>query len=73
MIWRIAENTRTCGKCGRDIATGERYATFRERALSYREAANAGTLYPMRKRCAECASERGALALAVGREGRLIQ
>lgn len=43
-----------CPRCGARIRTGERLQVFRERATSSAEARNAGTLYPMRKRCAGC-------------------
>ena len=54
-----------CPGCGNKIRVGDRIAMYRERALSYREASHAGTLYPMRKRCAACVAKKLAAACAV--------
>jgi hypothetical protein len=40
--------------CGHAVRKGERCAQYRERAVSYREACDAGSLYVKRTRCAEC-------------------
>lgn len=45
-----------CTACRRKIPQGERIAMFRERALSSHEACAAGTMYPMRRWCAQCAA-----------------
>lgn len=44
-----------CTACTKPIPKGTRVAIFKERALSYREAQNAGTMYPRRLWCAKCA------------------
>lgn len=46
-----------CQWCRGHIAKGERCAMFRERAVSYREAMHAGTMRPMRRWCATCATK----------------
>lgn len=52
---RLAGKDRKCIKCGDVIPQGTVYATYRERALSYREAQNTGTMYPLRHICVTCA------------------
>jgi len=54
-LTHIAKIDRTCHKCGGTIKAGEQYRQIRERAVSYHEAAHAGTMYPARRVCARCA------------------
>lgn len=49
-----------CPRCGGKISKGERLYMYRERATSFGEARDRGTLYPWRKRCRMC-SEAAAL------------
>jgi len=44
-----------CQRCSRLIVKGERCAIFRERAISSHEASHAGSLYPKRRWCIDCA------------------
>lgn len=53
-----ATRDTTCMRCAAPIARGARCSLFRERALSYREAAHSGTLYPKRRWCVDCATTR---------------
>lgn len=53
-----ATRDTTCQRCNSPIATGARCAIFRERALSYRQAAHSGTLYPKHRWCVDCATTR---------------
>lgn len=58
-LTHVAKNDRTCYRCGATIHAGEQYRQQRERALSYREAQHAGTMYPVRHVCATCANGPG--------------
>jgi hypothetical protein len=66
MIARRANKDRTCHRCGSSIVSGTVYYTIRERAVSHNEAMHAGTYYPERKVCVECAEkQRAAVAAAI--------
>ncbi len=54
---KIATQDRRCVRCNRVIHKGEKFYAYRERALSYREANHAGTMYPLRRKCADCVSK----------------
>ena len=43
-----------CTTCKTRIPAGTMCLTYRERALSYREAQSRGTMYPARVRCWSC-------------------
>lgn len=58
MLNATAKQNFDCPACGALIKQGDRLLMFRERATSSAEARNAGTLYPMRKRCVACATKR---------------
>lgn len=55
-LTHIASKDRQCFKCPAVIRKGEKYQQRRERAVSSHEACHAGTLYPIRHICANCAS-----------------
>jgi hypothetical protein len=53
-----ATKDTTCHRCNRQIKSGERCLIFRERAISIRQAAAAGTMYPKHRWCSDCAKAR---------------
>lgn len=53
-LTHTAHKPRRCYKCGANIAVGEQYRQYRERATSMHEANHAGR-YPVRHECAKCA------------------
>jgi hypothetical protein len=44
--------------CGHTAQPGDQVFYYRERALSYREAVDRGTMYPKRRLCDTCAQKR---------------
>ena len=55
-LTHIASCDRRCIQCRGTIRKGAYCQQYRERALSHREAMHAGTMYPVRHRCQDCAS-----------------
>lgn len=55
----VAKKPRKCFRCHGVIPAGSTYAGFRERAISYKEARDAGTLHPFRHLCLTCAAKEG--------------
>ena len=42
--------------CKHSVKAGSRVLRYRDRAISFKEARDAGTMYPVRLICGECAS-----------------